>query len=123
MFCLTSEQQAALDTKSPTRARAGLDGGAVRHTNHCFITKKSGLIAFEANRFIILSDTMTSQLPQSLIAPDYLTSDNIAALKSIYSPIASETLKCFEEAICSKSCANERRTELARVLPSAAKII
>ena len=66
---------------------------------------------------------MTSQLPQSLIAPDYLTSDNIAALKSIYSPIASETLKCFEEAICSKSCANERRTELARVLPSAAKII
>ena len=28
-----------------------------------------------------------------------------------------------EEAICSKSCANERRTELARVLPSAAKII
>ena len=41
----------------------------------------------------------------------------------IYSPIAPETLKCFEEAICSKSCANERRTELARVLPSAAKII
>ena len=95
----------------------------MRHTNHCFITKKSGLIAFEANRFIILSDTMTCQPPQSLIAPDYLTSDNIAALKSIYSPIASETLKCFEEAICSKSCANERRTELARVLPSAAKII
>ena len=69
---------AAPYTKSPTQSRAGLDGGAVRHTNHCFITKKSGLIAFEANRFIILSDTMTSQLPQSLIAPDYLTSDNTA---------------------------------------------
>ena len=79
MFCLTRGLQAVLDTKSPTQSRAGLDGGAVRHTNHCFITKKSGLIAFEANRFIILSDTMTSQPPQSLIAPDYLTSDNIVA--------------------------------------------
>ena len=50
---------AVLDTKSPTQSRAGLDGGAVRHTIHCFITKKSGLIAFEANRFINLSDSMT----------------------------------------------------------------
>ena len=83
MFCLTSEQQAALDTKSPTRSRAGLDGGAVRHTNHCFITKKSGLIAFEANRFINLSACLTAKAQTSLTPAQNLTfTNNLAAFRS-----------------------------------------
>ena len=66
-----------LSTKSPTQSRAGLDGGAWRHTI-IVLLRKSCLIAFEAKGcFINLSDTMTTHHAISLINPQILMVVNI----------------------------------------------